>query len=60
MVDIVEELGEKANRECSKLDVVEIATPMHRIEDYDGMESIHTPEDNDWIIIEIKELPAQD
>lgn len=22
------------------------------------MESIHTPEDNDWIIIETKELPA--
>lgn len=58
LVDIVEELGEKANGECSKLDVVEIATPMYRIEGYDGMESIHTPEDNDWIIIETKELPA--
>lgn len=58
LVDIVEEPKEEANGECSKLVVVEIATPMYRIEDYDGMESIHTPEDNDWIIIETKELPA--
>lgn len=58
LVDIVEELKEEANGECAKLVVVEIATPMYRIEDYDGMESIHTPEDNDWIVIETKELPA--
>lgn len=56
LVDIVEELKEEANGECSKLVVVEINTPMYRIEDYDSMESIHTPEDNDWIVIETKEL----
>lgn len=58
LVDIVEELKEEANGECAKLVVAEIATPMYRIEDYDGMESIHTPEDNDWIVIETKGLPA--
>jgi len=58
LVDIVEELKDEANGECSKLVVVEINTPMYRIEDYDGMESIHTPEDNNWIVIETKELPA--
>lgn len=58
LVDIVEELKDEANGECSNLVVEEISTPMYRIEDYDGMESIHTPEDNDWIVIETKELPA--
>lgn len=58
LVDIVEELKDEANGECSNLVVEEIATPMYRIEDYDGMESIHTPEDNDWIVIETKELPT--
>jgi len=54
LVGIVEELKEKANTGCSKLVVAEINTPMYRIENHDGMECIHTPEDNDWIIIETR------
>lgn len=54
LVNIVEELKEEANGECAKLAVVEINAPMYRIEDYDGMESIQTPDAIDWIVIEEK------
>lgn len=54
LVKIVEELKDEANGECAKLVVAEIETPMYRIEDYDGMESIQTPEAIDWIVIEEK------
>lgn len=54
LVKIVEELKEEANGDCAKLVVEEIETPMYRIEDYDGMESIQTPEAIDWIVIEEK------
>lgn len=56
LVDIVEELKDEANGERSKLVVAEINTPMYRIENHDGMECIHTPEDTNWIVIETKEL----
>lgn len=54
LVNIVESLKKEANDECSKLVVVEINAPMYRIEDYDGMESIQTPDAIDWIVIEEK------
>ena len=54
LVNIVESLKEEANGECAKLVVAEINAPMYRIEDYDGMESIQTPDAIDWIAIEEK------
>jgi len=42
LVEVVEELGEKANGSCAKLDVVEIPDGIsYEIDDYDGQESIH-------------------
>ena len=52
LVNIVESLKDEANGEYAKLVVAEINTPMYRIEDYDGMESIQTPDSVDWIVIE--------
>lgn len=52
LVNIVESLKKEANGECAKLVVAEINAPMYRIEDYDGMESIQTPDAIDWIAIE--------
>jgi len=54
LINIVESLKEEANGECAKLVVAEINAPMYRIEDYDGMESIQTPDAIDWIVIEEK------
>lgn len=42
LVAIVEELGDEADGDCSKLKVVEIPDDVqYTIEEYDGIESIH-------------------
>lgn len=48
LVQCVEELGEKAG---SNLSIQEIDCDMYRIDDYDGLESVYTPDTTDWIII---------
>lgn len=52
LVEVVEMLGEKANSKFSKLKIVEINSPIYRIDEYDGMESVDTPSSLDWIVIE--------
>jgi hypothetical protein len=49
LVQVVEELGDKANGECAKLAIEEISGP-YRIDEYDGYESVETPDGYDWII----------
>ena len=42
LVEVVEELGEKVNSRCAKLEVVEIPADVKwAIDEYDGNESIH-------------------
>jgi hypothetical protein len=42
LIQVVEELGEKANGQCAKLKIIEIPdTIQYDIEEYDGQESIH-------------------
>lgn len=52
LVAVVEELGDKANGDCAELKVVEISSNLYRIDEYDGAESVETPEDIDWIKLE--------
>ena len=52
LVAVVEELGDKANGYCAELEVVEINSNLYRITEYDGAESIETPEYTDWIKVE--------
>ena len=49
LVQVVEELGDKANGECAKLRIKEVDGP-YRIDEYDGYESVETPDGYDWII----------
>ena len=51
LVEVVEVLGEKASASCSRLVIEEVSSPMYRIEEYDGRESIETPDSLDWIVI---------
>lgn len=52
LVQLVEELGSKADGECSRLRVEEIPCPMYKIQYYDGNETIKTPfSDEDWTVI---------
>lgn len=47
LVQVVEELGDKANGKYSKLQVVEVNGD-YRIDEYDGYESIETPGQIEW------------
>jgi hypothetical protein len=48
LVQVVEELGDKANGMCAKLAIAEVSGP-YRIDEYDGNESVETPGSYDWI-----------
>lgn len=49
LVQVVEELGEKANGPCASLAIEEVpAGTLFRITEYDGLESIETQSDIDW------------
>lgn len=48
LVQVVEELGDKASGECAKLRIDEVSGP-YRIDEYDGFESVETPNSYDWI-----------
>lgn len=51
LVQVVEELGERANGSAAMLDVVTPTSNVYRIDEYDGMESLETPNSYDWVII---------
>lgn len=59
LVAVVEELGEEVNGSCAKLRIEEISTPMYRITDYDGYESVETPDNIGWTVIETNALPEK-
>jgi hypothetical protein len=48
LVQVVEELGDKANGEYAKLAIEEVYGS-YRIDEYDGNESVMTSDDYDWI-----------
>jgi len=52
LVQVVEELRGEAGADHSKLTVGEISSPSYIIQEYDGRETIVTPEDIKWIKIE--------
>lgn len=48
LVQVVEELGELANGMGANLKITCVDGP-YRIDEYDGMESVETPDSYDWI-----------
>lgn len=48
LVQVVEELGDKANGEYAELKVVEFFSDKYRICEYDGMEWLETPGSIEW------------
>jgi len=52
LVECVETLGKKVNGCCSSLSVMDFNGNMYRIVEYDGYESLQTPNNVDWIVIE--------
>lgn len=53
LVQVIEELGYKANGDYADLAIKEIEGNVYRIDEYDGNESVITPDTSfDWVIIE--------
>jgi hypothetical protein len=52
LVSVVETLGNAASGSCADLRIEIIPTPMYRIDEYDGFESVQTPNDIDWVVIQ--------
>jgi len=48
LIQVVEELGEKANGRHANLCITEVQSK-YRIDEYDGNESVETPDSYDWI-----------
>jgi hypothetical protein len=48
LVQVVEELGDKANGSCARLAIDEVSGP-YRIDEYDGFETVKEPDGYDWI-----------
>ena len=48
LIEVVEELGSEANGLCSNLAIEEV-DGAYRIDEYDGMESVETPDSYDWV-----------
>lgn len=51
LVQVVEELGEAASGNFAELKVAKIKGLRYRIDEYDGNESVQTPNDIEWIIV---------
>jgi len=49
LVQVVEELGSAAAGDFADLAVVELDVPCYQIDEYDGRESVMTPDSQTWI-----------
>lgn len=53
LIQVVEQLGDKANGSCANLKIALIEKGMpYRIDEYDGSENVQTPDSYSWIKIE--------
>lgn len=52
LIQVIEELVEEASGDYSNLCIATIDSPLYKIDEYDGSESVVTPECTRWINIE--------
>lgn len=52
LLEVLEILGDDANGMCAELTIVEFDGNVYQIDEYDGYESIVTPEGQRWIVID--------
>ena len=56
LLQVFAELGDVANSDHSNLTIVEISGNKYRVEEYDGYESIATPENQDWTFVDTPQM----
>ena len=56
LVKVVETLGKEASGVHSKLVVETITSPLYMLEEYDGIETIYTPNNIDWTVVDTPEV----
>ena len=52
LIEVIELMGDDANGFCAKLKIHETQSKVYRIDEYDGYESVETPDLIDWVVIE--------
>lgn len=52
LVEVVEKMGDAASGSYAELTIAEIEGQMYRIDEYDGNESVQTPEGIDWVQVD--------
>jgi hypothetical protein len=55
LVECVETLGKKSFGDYAALAVYPIAGNRYRIDEYDGMESVVEPNDEEWTVVDVKD-----
>lgn len=51
LVQVVEELGDKANGQCARLKIEDVpAGTLYRIDEYDGNETVETKDSYEWAV----------
>jgi hypothetical protein len=51
LIQVIEELGEKANGQCAQLEITELPSgTLYRIDEYDGRESVETNSSYEWTV----------
>lgn len=51
LIEVIEILGEAASGDLANVQVYELEGSKYWIEDYDGMETVHTPENMEWTVL---------
>ena len=52
LIEVIELLKDKASGSLANLRIAHIDTPIYRIDEYDGFESVKTPQTYDWVFID--------
>ena len=52
LVEVVEKLGSGASGMCANLKIAEIEGNLYRINEYDGKESVQTPDLIEWVVVQ--------
>lgn len=52
LIDLVKKMGKEASGSYADLRIDTICGEMYRIDEYDGMESVVTPDRQEWVVIE--------